>query len=241
MAPNAKLFLIEAPGETKAELFNAVALAGKIIVGNGGGEVSMSFGFSEFSDEASSDHFFAVPHVVYFASAGDGPGVIYPSASPNVVSVGGTSISRDPNSGAFLLENTWQDSGAGPSKVEPRPSFQNGVQFIVGAPRGTPDISFDANPNTGVWIFDTNPVFGTGWFVVGGTSVSSPALAGIVDAAGRFLDSSQAENQEIYNHILSGGFRDVFYGTCGLNIGTFASFGYDACTGVGVPNTLRNK
>jgi kumamolisin len=239
MAPNATLILVVAPGQTKAELYQAAAVAGKMVA-NSGGEVSMSWGFPEYASEASDDHFFSVPRVVYFAAAGDGPGVLYPSASPNVVSAGGTSISRDPNSGAFLLEDTWQDAGGGPSQVEPRPSFQDAVPFVVGASRGTPDLSFDANPTTGVWLFDSNPVLGTGWFVVGGTSVSSPALAGIVNAAGSFLTSSPAENQEIYTHPFNG-FRDIFYGNCGFNAGTFASFGYDLCTGVGVTKGLRNK
>jgi kumamolisin len=241
MAPNAKLFLVEAANLRITNLFSAVQLGASLVAGTGGGEVSMSFGGGEFAQETIFDPIFTTPNVVFFASAGDSPGAEYPSASPNVVSAGGTTISRDPNTGTFLLENTWQDTGGGPSQVEPRPSFQDDVQFIVGNSRGTPDLSFDANPNTGVWVFDSNPVFGTGWFVVGGTSVSAPALAGIVNAAGSFRESSQAENSEIYKHMFHGGFRDIFYGTCGLNIGTFAQFGYDACTGVGVPNPLRNK
>ncbi|MGC1618382.1 MAG: hypothetical protein WA765_07815, partial [Candidatus Acidiferrum sp.] len=106
--------------------------------------------------------------------------------------------------------------------------------------RGTPDLSFDANPATGVWVWDSNPVFGTGWFVVGGTSVSAPSLAGIVNAAGSLRNSSQDENTELYNHIFGGSFNDIVYGTCGKHA-VFAFLGYDACTGIGTPDTLRNK
>ena len=248
MAPQAKLFLIEAPNNGLLKLFNAAQLGASLVAAAGGGEVSMSFGTGEFDpslgnssvSETLFDPFFVFPGVVFFASSGDSPGTEYPSVSPNVVSAGGTSISRSPNTGNFILENTWQDAGGGQSLVEPRPSFQDGVRFIVGNSRGTPDISFDANPATGVWVFDSNPVFGTGWFVVGGTSVSSPSLAGIVNAAGSFHSSSPDENRELYNHIFGGSLNDIVYGTCGEHA-VFAFLGYDACTGVGTPNTLRNK
>lgn len=242
MAPNAKLFLVEAKNNSLVNLFNASIVAANMVAADGGGEVSMSFGTGEFIQETIFDPVFTVPNVVYFASSGDSPGVEYPSASPNVISAGGTSISRDPATGDFILENTWQDAGGGPSQVEPRPSFQDRVRHIVGDVRGTPDFSFNANPNSGVWVFDSNPVFGTGWFVVGGTSVSAPSLAGIVNAAGRFRVSSQAENGELYDHRFEDdAIRDIRFGNCGLNVGDFARPGYDFCTGVGTPHGLRGK
>jgi kumamolisin len=248
MAPQAKLFLIEAPNNGLVNLFNAAQLGASLVAAAGGGEVSMSFGTGEFDpslgnssvSETVFDPTFVFPGVVFFASSGDSPGTEYPSVSPNVVSAGGTSISRSPNTGDFILENTWQDAGGGSSLVEPRPPFQDGVRFIVGNSRGTPDLSFDANPATGVWVWDSNPVLGTGWFIVGGTSVSSPSLAGIVNAAGGFRNSSQDENRELYNHIFGGSFNDIVYGTCGEHA-VFAFLGYDACTGIGSPDTLRNK
>src|SRR5271167_4515278 len=62
----------------------------------GGGEVSMSWGFSEASGETALDGLFTQNGVVYFAATGDAPGALYPSASPNVVAVGGTSLVRNP-------------------------------------------------------------------------------------------------------------------------------------------------
>jgi kumamolisin len=242
MAPEAKIFLVEAKNNSFTNLFNAVTVASNLVAAAGGGEVSMSFGAAEFTTEATLDPTFTTPSVVYFASAGDSPGVSYPSASPNVVSAGGTSISRNLTTGDFIIESTWQDGGGGVSQVEPRPAFQNGVRFIVGAGRGTPDLSFDANPNTGVWVFDSNPVDGTGWYVVGGTSVSSPALAGIVNAAGSFLASSAAENKLLYTGLFRDrDFHDITYGDCGLNMSDFAWNGFDLCTGVGAPKGLKGK
>jgi kumamolisin len=247
MAPNAKLFLVEAPSLNLLQLFEAAQVGAALVAGSGGGEVSMSFGTGEFLGETSFDPVFVSPGVVFVASSGDSPGALYPSASPNVVSAGGTTISRDPNTGTFLLENTWQDVGGGPSQVEPRPPFQNDVAFIVGNARGTPDLSFDANPNTGVWIFGTIPPLaplsfnGTGWFVVGGTSVSAPSLSGIINSAGSFRNSSEAENFMLYHHVFGNAFNDITFGDCGLNIGNFALPGYDFCTGLGSVNTLRDK
>lgn len=248
MAPQAKLFLIEAPNNGLGNLFEAAQLGASLVAAAGGGEVSMSFGTGEFDpslgnssvSETLFDPFFVFPGVVFFASSGDSPGTEYPSVSPNVISAGGTSISRSTNTGDFILENTWQNAGQGSSRVEPRPAFQDGVRFIVGNSRGTPDLSFDANPATGVWVWDSNPVLGTGWFIVGGTSVSAPSLAGIVNAAGGLRNSSQEENRELYNHLFGGSFNDIVYGTCGEHA-VFAFLGYDACTGIGSPDTLRNK
>lgn len=244
MAPGAKLFLVEAPTNSLTDLFNAVIVASNLVAAAGGGEVSMSWGTGEATEETLFDSLFTTPSVVYLASTGDAPGVEYPSASPNVVAAGGTSISRDAVTGNFILESAWQDAGGGASQVEPRPAFQNFVRFVVGNARGTPDVSFDSNPTSGVWIFDSNPVFGTGWFVVGGTSIASPSWAGIINAAGGFRASSQAENQDIYSHIFffnGDDFRDIVYGNCGVNISNFAFPGYDLCTGVGSDLGLRGK
>jgi len=245
MAPNAKIFLVEAASNKGTDILNAIVLAGSLVAQAGGGEVSMSFSFGEFSQETQLDGIFTAPNVVYFASTGDSPGAEWPATSPNVVAAGGTSISRDSTTGKFLLENTWQDAGGGPSLYEPRPHFQDRIAFIVGAARGTPDLSFDANPSTGVWVLDTNLFQGKpgGFFIVGGTSVSSPALAGIINNAGKFNASSQAENAEIYHHVFDndGDFRDIVYGNCGINISNFAFPGWDFCTGIGSNLGLQGK
>ena len=240
MAPEAKIFLVEAKNNSFTSLFKAVQVASNLVAAAGGGEVSMSWGGEEFLSETNYDSNFTTPKVVYFASTGDAPGTSYPAVSPNVVAAGGTTISRDLYTGKVILENTWQDAGGGPSLVEPRPPFQDNVAYIAGDTRGTPDISFDANPNTGVWVFASNPVSGIGWYVVGGTSVSSPSLAGIVNAANTFSKSSAAENLLLYN-ARKKDFHDITYGNCGLNISNFADKGYDFCTGIGSVKTLSGK
>lgn len=251
MAPNATLYLVEANSNSDADLFNAVLVASNLVAcgqtaacpahSKGKGEVSMSWGSTEFPQELSLDAFFATPGVVYFASAGDDPGPSYPCVSPDVVCAGGTSTARSEYNGNFIAEITWQDAGGGVSVYEPTPSYQEGLRRQLGGFRGAPDLSSDANPNTGVWVLDTNPVPGAGWYIVGGTSVASPTLAGIVNQAGNFASSTNAELTELYSLGGFGKFNDIFYGACGYYSGTFASPGWDQCTGLGSPRGFKNK
>jgi kumamolisin len=250
MAPHAKIYVVEAASDGPTDLFAAVAVASQCVAANGGGEVSMSWGFSEASGETAFDSFFTQKGVVYFAATGDSSGALYPSTSPNVVAVGGTSLVRNPlpwrgNLGDFQGEVVWnwgptEGTSGGPSLYEPRPPYQYMVKDIVGSSRGTPDVAAVADPFTGVWIYDTNL---SGWLVVGGTSVSTPVWAGIVNAAGRFHNSTAAELAQIYASAslfqeAPGGFTDITSGACSIGPdfeGLLATEGWDFCTGVGSP------
>jgi len=245
MAPGAKIYLVEAASNNNSDLYAAVAVANQLMKQAGGGEVSMSWGSPESSTETLLDAFFHVPGVVYFAAAGDAPGVSYPSASPYVVSAGGTTLSMNLSTGAFRQSYAWGDTGGGPSLYEPTPSYQSGVSGLNGS-RGTPDISFDSDPNTGVWVLDSTPLDGQGgpsspWWIVGGTSVAAPSLAGIVNAAGHFYNSTATELGVIYAFAGLGTFKDVTAGICGPYAGYLASSGYDFCTGEGSPNGYSGK
>ena len=162
----------------------------------------------------------------------------YPAASPDVVACGGTSVNRA-STGAFINQTAWSDTGCGPSVYEPRPAFQNAVAKVVGNKRGVSDLSFVADPKTGVYVYDTTPIWGsTGWFILGGTSVASPSLAGVVNlaaAAGKgFAANTAAEEARIYGNLgNSSVFMDVTSGTDGVY---HATAGYDFITGVGTPN-----
>jgi subtilase family serine protease len=240
MAPSATLYLVEAQSNSFSDLFCAITVANKLVNAAGGGEVSMSWGSYEFPAETTLDSLFTTPNVVYFASTGDFPGVSYPSASPNVVSVGGTSLSFDPISGNFIGENTWQDTGGGTSSFEPRPSYQDGKEHVVGLHRGTPDIASNANPETGVWVFDSLASGRATWYAFGGTSVSSPTWAGIVNTAGRFSASSQNELSLLYSAPASD-FTGIKVGNCGPYMSVFASGNWDFCSGLGSPRGYQGK
>ena len=253
MAPNARLYLVEADSNSFSDLLTAVQVANNLIAcgrkahcpagSRGRGEISMSWGGGEFPGETSLDAFFTAPGVVYFAAAGDGAGVIYPCASPNVVCAGGTSTARNENTGDLIAEIAWSDAGGGISFYEPVPSYQSAVPGIanqLGGYRGTPDLSADSNPNTGLWVLDNFPVDGlyTGWFTVGGTSAASPTLAGVVNARGTFALSSGAELSTLYSSHRAGYFNDISYGACGYYSGSFSGPGWDLCTGLGSPGSL---
>jgi len=235
MAPNAKIVLVEAASASFTDLFAAVDVATAEVTANGGsGEVSMSWSGSEFSTEAGNDtHFNASKsnNVIYFASSGDTGGLNgYPSVSPFVVSAGGTSVKLNSN-GTLASETGWSGSGGGPSKYEPKPSWQNGIANTDASHRSAPDFSFDADPNTGVSVYDTTSCQGlSGWLVFGGTSVSSPALAGVVNLVGSHSTTTTQELQLIYSNIGTSDFRDITSGTAG----SFScNVGYDFVTGVG--------
>jgi len=156
------------------------------------------------------------------------------------VCTGGTTTARSPYTGDFLYELTYEDGGGGWSAYEPIPSYQSSIRSIrrlVGYARGVPDLSFDSNPNTGVWIYDSNEYEGyTGWWTVGGTSVASASLAGVVNSAGHFASSSAAELTTIYGHLgVWNDFHDIVAGICGPYAGWVATMGWDFCTGVGSP------
>ncbi|MGC1449848.1 MAG: S53 family peptidase [Candidatus Sulfotelmatobacter sp.] len=232
MAPTAKLYLVEAATNSFYDLLTAETVAASIVASEGGGVVSNSWGGSEFVDETAYDSFFSYPGVVYVASAGDGPGVLYPSASPYVVAVGGTTLSRSAN-GAYIFESAWNSTGGGLSQYESIPPYQKGVTKVVGTQRGVPDVSAEADPNSGVWVLDSG---NGGWYIVGGTSASAPIWAGIVSAAGINSGSSAAELTTIYkNRGNKLDFNDIKSGVCGPWNGNLTQPGYDLCTGVGSP------
>jgi subtilase family serine protease len=241
MAPNAKIYLVEANSSSMADLDTAVLVAANL---PGVKEVSMSWGGSETSYETYMfDPIYVKSGVVFFASTGDSADDMeYPAASPNVIACGGTSLTRS-SSGALLSQTAWNEGGCGLSTYESRPSFQNSVSSVVGSKRGVSDMAFEADPNTGVYVYDTTPFEGsTGWWILGGTSVSAPCLAGVVNnAAGvnGFASSTAAEEARLYGNLgNSAAFTDITAGSDGFYN---AKTGYDFPTGVGVPKGLVGK
>ncbi len=239
MAPKARLFLVESKLCTTNRCntdptWQAVTVASKLVAKNGGGVISMSWGDPELANEAEFEKYFKQPGVVYFAASGDsGIGVSsYPTASPNVVSVGGTVFNRDSN-GDFVSE--WYGGGSGDiSPYEPRPSYQDVIKNIVGSKRGYPDVASD---------FCCAAIYITaygGWNPVGGTSWSSPTFAGIVNAAGEKTKSTNDELTAIYKEYAKkteykADFRDITSGD------SRCKKGWDLCAGVGSPITYKGK
>ena len=114
------------------------------------------------------------------AGGDDGYGTQYPAVSPYVTAVGGTTLAGSTGSWS---QSAWAGSGSGCSQLEPKPSWQTADATSPGGclNRTDNDVSADANPDPGVWVYDTvkDPSAGvaSGWAAVGGTSVSTPIVA----------------------------------------------------------------
>lgn len=223
IAPGAKILLVESDSNSFTNLFAAEDYAKTHAQ-----YVSNSWGGSEFSGETSYDSHFTQAGVSFFVSAGDaGLPAEYPSASPNVVSVGGTTLNFDPN-GGFTSETGWSSGGGGCSAYEIAPAaqatFSQYDQAACAGYRATPDVSLDADPASGVAVYDSTRYQGqSGWFTVGGTSASSPMWAG------RAAITATAINATTIYATNTITFRDIVSG----NNGAACMAGFDLCTGRG--------
>src|SRR5205823_2554033 len=111
--------------------------------------VSMSFGGDEYSGETYYDQFFTTPAghagVTFVASTGDsGAPAGYPSWSPKVVAIGGTTLNVD-SAGNYLSETAWSNGGGGISLFESKPSYQTSVVTQSNTKRANPDVSMVAD------------------------------------------------------------------------------------------------
>ena len=247
MAPAANIVLVEAQNDnfgSDGSLINLNAAAGT--AANFGSVVSMSWGWNEFNAETNHDSTFNVPGVTFLAASGDsGAGTIYPSTSPNIVAVGGTTLQNLNATGDYPGtgingEIGWNGSGGGVSSIEPEPAYQQSVQNT--GFRTVPDISADADPNTGVPVLDPYDLGNSApWEEIGGTSLATPLMAGITAIAdqGRVLQGGSTLGSEqflsdIYSLYTSSpnDFHDIING----NNGDAAGPGYDYVTGLGTPN-----
>jgi autotransporter-associated beta strand protein/predicted outer membrane repeat protein len=245
VAPMANIMLFEANSANQTDLYQAVQTAANTA---GVSVVSMSFYGAEFNGEQASDGVFTTPAghagVTFFASTGDlgSPGG-YPASSPNVVAVGGTTLTIN-SDGSYGGESAWSDSGGNISDFEPQPTYQSVAAAAYNlTERTTPDVSWDADPDSGVDVIDTYDAGGT--VQVGGTSLSCPmwaALTSIIDQgralAGKSSLNGASQTLPLLYSLPSSDFNDITTG----NNGYPATVGYDLATGLGTPvvNSLVN-
>jgi hypothetical protein len=239
IAPKASLILVECNSNSESDLFSGVVTAAGL---SGVATVSLSWGDNESTGETSWDRYFQTPKghqgVTFVASAGDwgSPGV-YPAFSPNVVAVGGTTLTLNLD-GSYQGETAWSSSGGGVSSVEKEPAYQQGVQNT--GFRTIPDVAFNGDPSTGVAVYDSYNDPGAGpWHTTGGTSLSAPAWAALIAIAdqgrvaegGTTLDGGTQTLPALYA-LAAADFHDI---TGGGNGGSSAGPGYDQVTGLGTP------
>ncbi|AYV76301.1 MAG: peptidase S8 and S53 subtilisin kexin sedolisin [Terrestrivirus sp.] len=279
IAPGATILLVQAASANMTDLLTAV----KTAITAGANVISLSWGAGEASTQLSYDSNFisAVSNVVFVASAGDSPGVGYPSSSPNVLSVGGTTLTENtsthPPTFTRNPETAWYNSstsatGGGVSTIESIPSFQkNNLSSVIPSSgvvglttlnnkRGTPDVSFNADPNSGVSVYNTmyGPSTSSPWYTVGGTSFGAPAWAAIITLANQLrvahkktLLTNAVLQQGLYNLVNAKPNQSVYtYAQCFYDVTTVtgspangvgtaklkSGTGYDLLTGLGTPN-----
>ncbi|HZT67471.1 MAG TPA: S53 family peptidase [Acidimicrobiales bacterium] len=226
ICPNCNILLVEASSPSYTNLGTAVNTA----VALKANAVSNSYGGPESSSETSYDSYYDHPGVAVTVSSGDnGYGVEYPAASPYVTAVGGTTLRPDSASSRGWSESAWSGAGSGCSAYEP-----NGLgQTATGCPnRAVADVSAEADPSTGVAVYDTYGA--SGWLVFGGTSVASPIVASVYALAG---NAASITSSYPYSHASS--LNDVTSGsngTCTVSDLCTAGVGYDGPTGLGTPN-----
>ena len=233
VCPNCNIILVEASSATDSDLGTAeneaVALGAKF--------VSNSWGGSESSSQTSEDtSYFKHPGVAITVSSGDEAyGAEYPATSQYVTAVGGTALSTSSNTRGWT-ESVWKTSsteggGSGCSAYDAKPTWQTDTGCTK---RMEADVSAVADPATGVAVYDTYG--GSGWAVYGGTSASSPIIAGVYALAGT-PGSSDYPAKYPYSH--TSNLYDVTSGnngTCSTSYFCTAGTGYDGPTGWGTPD-----
>ena len=255
IAPLAKILVVEAKSTSGTDLMKAVDYAAKR---SDAVSVSMSWGGGEFPGETKLDSHFSSNtspnsthrHLAFFASSGDdGAGASWPAISPNVIAVGGTSLTMSHIKNllpSFVSEKAWTGSGGGVSAYENEPAYQ--VDYSIprsNSKRAIPDVSYAADPDHGFSVYhssshSTNPktiATSKNWYVIGGTSAGAPQWAAIqalgsgVTLSALYSDKSSVANSSYFRDIVSGKNGSCVY-YCE------ARRRYDYVTGLGSPVTF---
>ncbi|HEV8061687.1 MAG TPA: S53 family peptidase, partial [Gemmataceae bacterium] len=258
IAPGANILLVQAANQDMADEDAAVNYAASqpnVSV------VSMSYSsiLYEFPNEYAYDNLYTTPvghqGVAFVAASGDdGASTYYQQVSPNVIVVGGTTLPADQNGNPVRSQevgwsfgsdtyNRYLASGGGISEYETQPAYQQGTVTQSTTYRTDPDVAYDADPATGVPIYDSlSTPQGLPWGDYGGTSIAAPQWAALVAIADQAraakgestLDGATQLLPALYQIAQSDphAFHDITQGNNGYSAGP----GYDLVTGLGTPN-----
>ncbi|HJT59599.1 MAG TPA: S53 family peptidase, partial [Ktedonobacteraceae bacterium] len=270
MAPKASQIVYEGPNTTQGvnDTYNQIVTDNKAqVMTVSWGECEAQSGNSELQ---TLDNIFkqgASEGISMYAAAGDSGAydcndsslaVDSPADDPYITGVGGTNLQL--SNGAYGSESVWSDptdtqrspqgsgGGGGISSFFTQPSWQTGPgvknQYSNGN-REVPDVSADADPQTGYAVYCTASASGcssSGWIVVGGTSAAAPLWAGSTASINDYLQKQQKSRVGFANPVLYGlenaqqpktPFHDV---TSGNNLYYPATSNYDEASGWGSPD-----
>jgi subtilase family serine protease len=238
ICPNCNILLVEASSASFTNLGKSVNTAANL----GAVAISNSYGSSGDAADASYGTYYNHPGIAVTASTGDsGYGVGYPATSDFTVAVGGTTLSTANNSRGWS-ESAWSGAGSGCSTYQNQPAWQQSHGLSAcGTKRAIADVSADADPNTGVAVYDSYSYLGaSGWLQFGGTSVSSPIIASVYALA-----KGTGASWPNYPAALPYGDTAALYdatggsnGSCTPSVLCTGGTGWDGPTGLGTPNGL---
>ena len=228
LCPNCHIILVEANSNSFSDLLAAEAEADAL----GAKQISDSWAGASSSPLPGS---YTFPGVATVAATGDngydGPGWdAYPAALPGVNAAGGTTLVPSSSSLAAnprgFTDSAWSGGGSGCDMAEAKPAWQSDTGCTG---RSYADLSADADPNTGMIIYDTGQ---GGWLVVGGTSEATPLISAFFAVTGANASSPAwaHQNAELLNDPQTGS-----NGSCAASISYIcnARAGYDGPTGAG--------
>jgi subtilase family serine protease len=208
---------------------------------------------------AGSGDYGAISDLGHFGSSTPVKEVSLPASDPLVLAAGGTSLTANPVTGAYLSETAWNTlpaltgghsfaSGGGFSHLFTRPAYQDGLP-AAGAMRGVPDVAADALGATGMALEFSVPGGGDFFIGAGGTSAAAPLWAGLIALADQQAGHPLGfVNPAIYRIARSPQYHKAFHDiTTGNNTialasppvtitGYQAGPGWDPVTGLGTPD-----
>jgi subtilase family serine protease len=187
--------------------------------------------------------------------------VILPSSDPYALTVGGTSLTANPKTGAYISETAWNTlpglpssggssdgSGGGFSRLFARPAYQDGVPGI-GAMRGMPDVAGDASSSTGMALAFAETSGGYELVGGGGTSAAAPFWAGLIALADQeaghplgfvnpaiYQIARGPQYHQAFHDISTGNNTTVLTSPQATVTGYQAGPGWDPVTGWGTPD-----
>ena len=254
VAPASQIYIYEGPnsGQGVIDTYN------KIATDNLAKQISTSWGLGENyvstqslqAENAIFKQMAAQGQTIYAAAGDSGAYDDYPStalvvddpaAQPYMVAVGGTTITVNQSTGVYVSESVWNNGvgngagGGGNSKVWPIPSWQNKVVGLFSkTKRNVPDVSLNADPDTGYSIF-----YDGQWSIYGGTSCAAPLWAAFTARINQHRTAAQLPTLGFANPLLYAIGKGTEYTTdfhdvqTGNNYYFRAHKGYDNASGWG--------
>jgi hypothetical protein len=232
--PNCHILLVEAGSTAITDLGQAeneaVALGAKFVT-NTWFTPEATFSTNE---PAYDSQYFDHPGVAITAPDGNGAGygTYYPAASPDVIAVGGTTLTRLSTGARYWSETAWSGAGSGCSPYEAKPSWQTDTGC---SDRMLNDVSAVADPSGSPVAFYDTP--SGGWVTGGGDNAAAAAIVAASLAVGGAPAAGTLGASYLYAH--PGDFYDTTTGTNGTCSPAYyctAGAGYDGPAGLGTPD-----